>query len=477
MIASASVANSLSNNPQDAWQECKRVLQERLSVVEYNTWIEPVVAHSLDQDVFKLIVPNRFHRDYLTRRVDIASASASVLGRPVRIGFVEEEKSFSTQETSVADRGQPISRELRPVGLTGGLSAQNNHDVAIAQTTSRLQALSETGLQHHYSFDRFVEGRCNQVAAGIGKMLVQAGNGQPFNPLILYGASGVGKTHLLQAIGNLALEKRMRVRYLTSEKFASAFVGSVKGKSAYSFVKSFSHLDLLIVDDVQFLGRTEKIQDQFAAVFNSLVNENRQVVLSFDQQPNKISGLNDALVSRFQGGVMAELSPPGFETRRQIVQQRAVELGLELDPDTLDTVARTRGSVRQIEGILNRLLAEQKFGFEAPAIGSLIAEVTGDTLGALQLKDIARVVSEKTEVPVDIMRGRSRRRPHVQARHLAMYLARVVSYDTYTKIAAFFDGRDHSSVMHGVKSIEDLRDVDEELNTLVEELLQKLGAM
>ncbi len=477
MTVPAPATNNLSLNPEQAWRECKKVLKDQLTEVEFNTWIEPVIARSLDHEVFKLVVPNRFHRDYLKRRVDIASASASVLGHPVRIGFVEEERTTNTGDGAVAARTRPINHELRSVGLSRENGTSNGREVAVAKTASRIQAQAEIGLQRQYSFERFVEGRCNQVAAGIGKMLVSARDAHTFNPLIIYGTSGVGKTHLLQAIGQMAYSQNRSVRYLTTERFASSFVSSLKGKSAHSFVKSFAHLDLLIVDDVQFLGRTQKIQDQFAVVFNSLIYENKQVVLSFDQQPTRIPGLNTSLVSRFQGGVMAELSPPGFDTRRQIVEQRASELDLDLDAETIDTIARTRGSVRQIEGILNRLLAESKFGFEVPAIGTLIAEVTGEALGAIHLKDIARLVSEQTQVPVDVMRGRSRKRPHVQARHIAMYLARVVSYDTYTKIAAFFDGRDHSSVMHGVQSIENLRDVDDDLDDLVEELLQKLGAM
>lgn len=446
-------------------------------MVEFATWVEPVELVSLDGDVLELVVPNRFHKDYLKRLVDLDSAVEQVVGYPVRIGISERGTVEPIERIAEA---VPVSRPpaMRRVAVPSPAGKAEGPSPS-RRPAARAEVVREaefSGLQRHVTFDRFVEGPCNQLARGIGLMVSDGKAAHSFNPMIVYGSSGAGKTHLLQAIGNRAAENGMRVRYVTSERFVSSFVSALKGNIAWSFTRTFVEVDLLLVDDVQFLGKTEKIQEQFAGIFTRLVQEGRQVVLSFDRAPAKIAGLQSGLVSRFQGGVMAELTLPGFETRRRIVQQRAGELGLRLEGDTVDYIARTRGSVRQLEGILNRLLAEQTFGIASPSLGSVIAEITGEDVGVLDLPEVCRVVSGQTGVPVDVIRGRSRRRPHVLARHVAMYLGRRVAHNTFAAMASYFDGRDHSSVMHGVQSIEDLCEVDAEVQKLVTDLLRALGA-
>lgn len=478
IAAAASLPLPAPLDRNETWNRCKEILRSRLSVVEFATWVEPVEVASLEGDLLELAVPNRFHKDYLRRLVDLDSALKQVVGRSLRIGFVEKERAEQEVKgpAAVAVARPPA---MRRVSVPQGPSVRPTAAASGARPTARPEGMWEaeySGLQRHFTFERFVEGPCNQLARGVGLMVSNGKAAHSFNPMIVYGSSGAGKTHLLQAIGNRAAGQGMRVRYVTSERFVSSFVSALKGNVAWSFTRAFVDTDLLLVDDVQFLGKTEKIQEQFAGIFARLVQENRQVVLSFDRAPAKIPGLQAALVSRFQGGVMAELTLPGFETRRRIVEQRAAELNLHVGEDTVDYIARTRGSVRQLEGILNRLLAEQTFGIKSPSLGSVIAEITGEDVGVLDLPEVCRVVSGMTGIPVDVIQGRSRRRAHVMARHVAMYLARRVAHNTFATIAVFFDGRDHSSVMHGVQSIENLCEVDPEVKKLVTDLLRALGA-
>jgi chromosomal replication initiator protein len=339
----------------------------------------------------------------------------------------------------------------------------------------------DSQLNDSYTFERFIEGDCNRLARSAAWSIAQEPGTTEFNPFLVYGGVGLGKTHLIQAIGNhvKANQASETVLYVSSERFTTEFVQSIQRNRASEFSTFYRQIDVLIVDDVQFFGGKEKTQEEFFHVFNSLHQAGKQIVLSADRPPREIEGIEERLLSRFQWGLSADLQPPGLETRVAILRRKAEDDGIDLDDEVVDFIARNiESNIRELEGALIRLLAHATLHQREIDL-ALTTEVLQDFVEEqkenLTIEDIQRVVCEYLDVPENQVRGETRKREIVRARQIAMYFSKKYTQHSLKTIGLHFGGRDHSTVIHANNTVEDQMETDEQFRDTVEEIDQEVS--
>jgi len=334
-----------------------------------------------------------------------------------------------------------------------------------------------TYLNSSLTFDSFIVGDSNQFAYTTAKSVAEK-PGQQYNPLFIYGGVGLGKTHLLHAIGNYHVELGKVVIYTTFEQFMNSFVSSLRSQTMDSFRDKFRECDLLLIDDIQFLSRKEQTQEEFFHTFNELYNNNKQIVISSDRPPNKIAGLVDRLRTRFEMGLMADVQPPGLETKIAIIQKKCEINGIELNNEIINFIATHMGdNIREIEGTIIKLNAlssmlnqEITLDFAQNAIKDQLKEKKEN----ISIDDIVKIVSKEFNIKPSDMKSSKRTRAVVNARRTAIYLARNLTPNSMPQIALYFSMKDHSAISHAMKKIDEIIDNDENFKVLLEELSNKI---
>jgi len=335
-------------------------------------------------------------------------------------------------------------------------------------------------LNSSYIFDRFIEGDCNRLARSASLAIAQNPGTTSFNPFLIYGGVGLGKTHLIQAIGNhaLATGRAEAVRYVSSEQFTGEFVHAIQNNRISEFSAFYRNIDLLIVDDVQFFGGKEKTQEEFFHIFNALHQNKKQIILSADRPPKEIAGIEERLLSRFGWGLIADVQAPEWETRIAILRRRAEDDGMQIRTDVLEYVAHNvTSNIRELEGALIRLQAHaalQNREVDVELAREVLRDLIKEVRATLSVEEIQRVVCEYLRIPEDLVRARTRKREVVQARQTAMYFAKQLTKHSLKTIGLHFGGRDHSTVIHAVQSVEDQIDTEPQFRETVEAIRRKL---
>jgi chromosomal replication initiator protein len=332
-----------------------------------------------------------------------------------------------------------------------------------------------------YTFANFIKGESNQLARAAATAVANNPGGTSFNPLVIYGGTGLGKTHLVQAIGNSALEsgKARRVEYVSSEKFMVEFVESIKSDTMSDFSTYYRSMDILIVDDIQFLAGKEKTQDSFFHTFNTIHQLGKQIVLSSDRAPKDLKGLDDRLLSRFQWGLTADIQPPDLETRTAILRKKCDDDSIDIPQEVLDFMAaNVTSNIRELEGCYISLLA--KSSLENREINIDLARevlriVVNDVRTPITVDAIQKMVAEYYDLPADLLRAKTRRQEVVTARQAAMYLAKEMTNCSLKTIGLHFGGRDHSTVIHAYQSVEDQMKIDSAFRDTLEQLRKKIS--
>ena len=324
----------------------------------------------------------------------------------------------------------------------------------------------ETNLNRGYVFERFIEGDCNSFARSAAFAVGEQPGKTAFNPLFIYGGVGLGKTHLIQAIGNHArLHRRVQTcLYVSSERFTTEFVQAIKNNRAAEFSLFYRNIDLLIVDDIQFFAGKERTQEEFFHIFNALHQSGKQIVLSSDRPPRDIPDIEERLLSRFQWGLQADVKPPEFETRIAILQRRCDDDGIDLDREVLDFVAHNvKSNIRELEGALIRLIANatlQKREVDLMLAKEVLRDMIKDVRVSLTVEEIQRAAAEYFGIDERLLREKTRRREVVLARQVAMYFAKQLTTRSLKDIGGRFGGRDHSTVIHAINTVEDQMSTD-----------------
>ncbi|MBI4516785.1 MAG: chromosomal replication initiator protein DnaA [Deltaproteobacteria bacterium] len=431
----------------ELWSAALPLLRQQVGERNFVTWIEPIRCTSNTSGV-ELEVPNRFFQEWITRHFlnAIRSTLAAVAGEPCAVRTVINEGWSAPPLPPLPARREPAPPPARRTAKIGHLVA-------------------------HYTFETFVVGDANQVAYQAAIAVAEA-PGRRFNPLFLHGGVGLGKTHLANALAHELLKRnpRQRLASLSAESFMNSLITSLRQDQMAQFRDRFRHVDALILDDVQFLAGKERTQEEFFHTFNSLYGGGKQIVLTSDKAPAAIAGLEQRLKSRFEGGLIADIHPPTLAMRVEIVRQKAAALACSLPEEVAWLLARTAGaSVRELEGALTRVLAAATL--RGVAVTMELAQQALRPLarqGApASVELVQEAVSRHFKISVADLKSHRRERSLTHARQLAMYLSRVVADASFPAIAEKFGGRDHSTVMHAVRVVEERRTGDPALADLI----------
>ena len=338
----------------------------------------------------------------------------------------------------------------------------------------------DSQLNSKYSFDNFVEGDCNRLARSAGFAVANKPGGTSFNPLMIYGPTGLGKTHLVHAIGGAIKDRfpEKQVLYVNAEKFTQQFVESMKNNTINDFKNFYQLIDVLILDDVHNFAGKEKTQDIFFHIFNELHQTNKQIVLTSDKPPKDLIGVEDRLLSRFKWGLTADLQIPDFETRMAILYKKMQLDGIELPQDVVEYVAHNIDSnMRDLEGAMVSLLAHStlnKKEIDLPLAKQMLKNFIKNSSKEISIEYIQKLVCEYFEVPVELLKSQTRKREIVQARQISMYLAKSHTKSSLKSIGMHFGGRDHSTVIYACQTVEDLIDTDKKFRAYVADIQKKL---
>ena len=468
---------------QELWKAALGQIELSLSRANFITWFKNTTILSRADGKVIIGVPNGFAKEWLENKYNLyiikALKSLDPSLQDIKCAIVpnSEKRPTSPSPVKSMDVARPSnlssSSTLPPVGFSRKLISDN----AVVHQASG--DVFSSNLNKRYTFDNFVVAENNELARA-ACFAISQNLGHLYNPLFIYGGVGLGKTHLLQALGNEITAKtpEKRVKYITSERFTSELVESIKNQTVDQFKTAYEHIDLLIIDDVQFLSGREKTQNEFFHIFNALYQLNKQIVISSDRTPKSIPTLEERLRSRFEGGMIADISKPSLETRVAILQTKAQERGVLIDPPSIQFIAEhVKNNVRELEGALSRVLAYSEFQ-KVPITLSLVQKALSDMLiqtkKSVKLSDIVQIVSDFYGVAVEEMIKKGRKKEIAHPRQIAMYLLRTELDTPFSAIGDFFGGRDHTTVLHAVEKVtknrESVTRVREELHSLKEKL-------
>jgi chromosomal replication initiator protein len=437
---------------ESLWNEVAGRLKGALNETTYRTWFAEAEGPELSDDAFVLGVPNDFTREW------IEGHFLGLIGAAVRdVTGQERRVALSVSERIPADT--PAPAELpRQHGSGGG----------------------DSGMNPKYTFDLFVIGSSNRFAHAAALAVAEA-PAQAYNPLFIYGGTGLGKTHLMQAIAQYVAEHSsdLSVRYVTSETFMNDFINSLRDKRIEGFKQRYRTYDLLLVDDVQFFEHKERIQEEFFHTFNSLYEAGSQIVMSSDRPPRDIATLEERLRSRFEWGLITDIQPPDLETRIAILRKKVKTDGIQVDPQVLSFIAsRISTNIRELEGALTRVVAFSSLTGRALSV-ELAEDVLKDVFpqgeaAEVSIRRIQELVSERFELSMDELCGDRRSQNIVYPRQVAMYLSRELTDSSLPKIGREFGGRDHTTVIHATSKIARLIREDRSVYYLVQELTARV---
>ena len=447
----------------ELWSRIQEAVRPAVPEQGYRTWLAGTKAVGLSGDQLLLEAPSRFHVEWLEDKYGplLASTAQRILGRPLSVSVTS------------GDEPSPIpvpSLELGPPSSFAGHAATPG-------PTSPPAPAPRPHLNERYTFERFVVGTNNQLAVAACRAVAEK-PAQMYNPLFLYGGVGLGKTHLMHAIGHrlLAEDPSRRVTYLSSEQFTNALVTSIQEGSMAAFRRRFRDMDLLLVDDIHFLEGKERTQEEFFHTFNALNDAQRQIILTSDRPPKEIPGLEDRLISRFEWGLVVDIKPPDFETRMAILRKKAADDGLTLDDEVIQFIAHScKASVRELEGAVIKLLAYSSLTHQevTPALARTalmgVLSRSRDDGPVLSPERIQDLVARRWRVKPEALASKRRTKDVTVPRQVAMFLIKETLGTSLVQIGEIFGGRDHSTVIHSIRKVEEGMEKDPDFRRLVDE--------
>jgi chromosomal replication initiator protein len=441
MINASSLENPRYYDASTAWKECLKYIKENVTLMTYNTWFLPIKPVELKNNILKIQIPSQFFWEWIDEHYNtlINKTVSEILGSGAKLSYL------------IAEEGESSDT----------IKLNNKSVIQLLPDISNQIPKHETHLNSRYTFDNFIKGEGNQLARAAAGAISENPGGTSFNPLFIYGGVGLGKTHLIQAIGNkiLSLLPSKKVIYLSSDIFTVEFVESIQSNTVNDFSNFYRGMDVLIIDDIQFLIGKEKTQDHFFHIFNTLHQSKKQIILSSDRAPKDLRGLDDRLISRFQWGLAADIQPPELEMRIAILKRKSEDYGMALSPDILEYVANNiTSNIRELEGCLIKLLANASLNSKEINIElarKTVKEIATDRKVNVTIETITNIVCEFLNVAENKIRDKTRKKEIVMARQIAMFLSKEMTKSSLKTIGLHFGGRDHSTVIHACSTVED----------------------
>lgn len=475
----------MEKNFEVVWNKCLSIIKDNVSLQSYKTWFEPIKPIKLSKSVLTIQVPSQFFYEWLEEHYIglLKKTIKKELGIQGRLEYsIVMENNLNTNKPYTvkiptnnlqATKNEPINM---PVDINTEKGIRNPF---IIPGLKKVHVDSQ--LNPNYSFTNFIEGDCNRLARSAGFAVAKNPGGTAFNPLLIYGGVGLGKTHLAHSIG---LEIKTHhpgktVLYVSSEKFTHQFIDAIRNNNHNDFIHFYQMIDVLIIDDVQFFAGKEKTQDVFFHVFNHLHQIGKQIILTSDKPPVEMQGMEQRLLSRFKWGLSADLQIPGLETRIAILEKKMYNEGLDLPKEVVEYLAYSiTTNVRELEGALISLLAQSSLNKKSITLElakQMIDKFVKNTAREVSIDYIQKVVCDYFDLPMELLKSKTRKREVVQARQIAMYFSKKMTKSSLANIGAHCGGKDHATVLHACKTVNNLMDTDKRFKSYIDDLNKKIS--
>ena len=474
----------MNNTAESVWRDCLSFIKDNIQPQAYKTWFEPIIAVKLSENSLSIQVPSKFFYEWLEEHyVKILKvALTKELGDQAKLVYIiKMENTYGNK--------QPFTEKIPSINRSAIKSQQA--DIPLKNKNPELKnpfiipgirnVKIESQLNPTYTFDNFLEGDSNRLARNAGIAVANKPGGTSFNPLLVFGGVGLGKTHLAHAIGVDIKDKypEKTVLYISAEKFTQQYIESVKKNNRNDFIHFYQIIDVLIIDDVQFLSGKSGTQDVFFHIFNHLHQNGKQVILTGDKAPVDMQDIEQRLLSRFKWGLSAELQKPDFETRVSIVKNKLYRDGVEMSDEVVEYIAKNiKTNVRELEGAIISLIAQSSFNKKEITLGlakEIVEKFVKNTKREVSIDYIQKVVSDYFQMDVDTLQSKTRKRHIVQARQLAMFFAKKFTKASLASIGSQIGQRDHATVLHACKTVDNLSSTDKQFRKYVEDLTKKLS--
>ncbi|OBX22775.1 MULTISPECIES: chromosomal replication initiator protein DnaA [Bizionia] len=474
----------MSVTAQSVWGNCLEFIKDNIQPQAYKTWFEPIVAVKFTDNALSIQVPSKFFYEWLEEHyVKILKvALTKQLGENAKLVYIiKMENTYGNK--------QPFTERI-PSSNRSSVKAQDV-DIPLNNKNPELRnpfiipgirnVKIESQLNPNYSFENFLEGDSNRLARSAGLAVAAKPGGTSFNPLLIFGGVGLGKTHLAHAIGVDIKDKypEKTVLYISAEKFTQQYIDAVKKNNRIDFIHFYQIIDILIIDDVQFLSGKSGTQDVFFHIFNHLHQNGKQVILTSDKAPVDMQDIEQRLLSRFKWGLSAELQSPDFETRVSILKNKLYRDGVEMPEEIIEYVAKhIKTNIRELEGAIISLIAQSSFNkkeITADLAKQVVEKFVKNTKREVSIDYIQKIVSDYFQMDVDTLQSKTRKRHIVQARQLAMFFAKKYTKASLASIGSQIGKRDHATVLHACKTVDNLSSTDKQFKKYVDDLTKKLS--
>ena len=466
------------------WNNCLSIIKDNVPSISFRTWFEPIVPLKLDGDVLTIQVPSPFFYEYLEEQyIDILrKVIKKELGSEAKLEYnvVMQNNSYNNSKPYTVKFPARSSKEIKNTPVSIPLDP-NENTIRNPFVIPGLKKLDiDPRLNPENSFDNFIEGECNRLARSAGYAVAKNPGGTAFNPLLVYGDSGLGKTHLAQAIGIEVKElfPEKTVLYVNANKFQTQFVDAIRNNNKNDFLHFYQMIDVLIIDDVHEFAGKEKTQDTFFHIFNHLHQSGKQLILTSDKPPVELQGMESRLLSRFKWGLSADVQIPDFETRMAILKKKTYNDGIDLPEEVLEYIAtHISDNIRELEGALISLLAQSTLNKKEITLEltkEMIDKLIKSTKREISIDYIQKVVCNFYNIGLDLLQSKTRKREIVQARQVAMFFSKSLTKSSLATIGSQIGGKDHATVLHACKTVNNLIETDKRFRQQVDEIEKKL---
>ncbi len=474
----------MGKNAELVWGNCLEFIKDNIQEQAFKTWFTPIKAVKLQSSALTIQVPSKFFYEWLEEHYIqlLKVALQKELGKDAKLVYsIVMDQKYSGKDPYTV-RIPSSNREkvkLQEVDAPMPIDSKKVKNPFISPGLQEIQIDSQLNVNN--SFANFVEGESNRLARSAGKAVAKRPGGTSFNPLFIYGGTGLGKTHLAQAIGLEAKENHpdKTVLYMSTEKFTQQFIDAAQSNNRNDFVHFYQMIDILIMDDVHFLSGKKGTQEVFFHIFNHLQQNGKQIILTSDKPPVDIQDMEQRLISRFKWGLSADLQPPDYETRLAILKFKIEKDGIEMPDEVVEYIAKNiKPNIRELEGCLNSIIAQATLNKK-----EITLELTKKTLSnfvsnsrkEISIDYIQKLVCDYFKIPIDLVQSKTRKRDVVQARQLAMYFAKKYTKASLSSIGSQIGKRDHATVLHACKTVRNLSETDRVFRGYVEDLNRKIG--
>lgn len=458
------------------WDSCLLTIRKNVNEQGFKTWFQPIKPVRLNGNVLTIQVPSKFFYEWLEEHY-VALLKLTIRKELGENGRLEYQIPMPATESDMSAVAVAAS-DKSDVNAPGSVDTGNIKNPFVIPGIRKMKI--DPQLNPTYIFENFIEGDCNRLARSAGVAVASKPGKTAFNPLVLFGDVGLGKTHLAHAIGNEVLKNKPNktVLYVSSEKFTNQIIDSIRNNAVNDFVNFYQLIDVLIVDDIQFLRNKQKTQEIFFHIFNQLHQNGKQIIMTSDRPPKDLDGMEERLISRFKWGLSADLGAPDLETRMAILASKMDQEGLELPHDVTEFICyNIKNNIRELEGVLISLVAQSSLNrreIDMVLAKEVIKNFVNQMSKEITVEFIQNLVADHFNVPVEKLKGQTRKRSIVTARQLSMYLAKNLTNKSLKAIGENFGGRDHSTVIYSCKAVQDLLDTDMIFKDTVADLEKKI---